>query len=187
MKPLTELAHNAIRQHLLPDDVAIDATAGNGYDTGFLAECVGPSGYVYAFDIQAAAIQMTKERLQQRGNLNVGLLQHDHADMISFISAEHQQRIAAVMFNLGYLPGGDKGIMTEVDTTLQAIRQSLQLLKARGMMTIIGYTGHPGGKTETEAVHQLLLEAESEITFHIEMPTVAENAPVLFLVCKTCE
>lgn len=46
-----------------PGAVAIDATAGGGVDTLFLARTVGPGGHVYAFDVQQAALDRTRERL----------------------------------------------------------------------------------------------------------------------------
>lgn len=43
----------------------IDATAGNGKDTLFLAELVGDTGHVLAMDIQLDAIRETEERLKK--------------------------------------------------------------------------------------------------------------------------
>ena len=37
-------------------ETVIDATAGNGYDTLFLAKLVGESGKVFSFDVQQEAI-----------------------------------------------------------------------------------------------------------------------------------
>ena len=59
MPPLTEQAHAIIRQVVRPGDVAIDATAGNGHDTRFLAELVGQTGHVFAIDLQQEALQRT--------------------------------------------------------------------------------------------------------------------------------
>ena len=45
---------------MLEGDICIDATAGNGHDTLLLAELVGASGSIIAFDIQEQAVQETK-------------------------------------------------------------------------------------------------------------------------------
>lgn len=37
-------------------DTVIDATAGNGHDTVFLAQLVGRQGRVWAFDVQSSAL-----------------------------------------------------------------------------------------------------------------------------------
>src|SRR4051794_38219274 len=105
-------------------DRVIDATAGNGHDTYFLADLVKPTGHVYSFDIQQSAINATRERL---GNLNqqVTLIQSGHEQVKNFVSDE----IAAAVFNLGYLPGSDHNIITRPDTTIQAIDGCLDLLK----------------------------------------------------------
>ena len=83
MTPLTELAHTLVRAVLQPGDIAIDATAGNGHDTQFLAECVGPNGTVYSFDIQLAALAVTTVRLAAAGLNNVILLQRSHAQSLT--------------------------------------------------------------------------------------------------------
>ena len=57
---LVNVAHNLIKDVLHPGDIAIDATVGNGHDTLFLVEQVSPSGKVFGFDIQQAAIDSTR-------------------------------------------------------------------------------------------------------------------------------
>ena len=81
MTPLIELAHELVRGVLQPGDIAIDATAGNGHDTQLLAECVGPTGTVYSFDIQLAALAVTSVRLAAASLNNVILLPRSHATM----------------------------------------------------------------------------------------------------------
>ena len=48
--------HELLRQRLRPGDNALDGTAGNGHDTLLLAQCVGPGGRVWAFDVQPQAV-----------------------------------------------------------------------------------------------------------------------------------
>ncbi|MFO0824726.1 MAG: class I SAM-dependent methyltransferase [Gemmataceae bacterium] len=154
MPRLTELAHDAVRAVLRPGDIAIDATCGNGHDTRFLAEIVGPDGRVWAFDTQTQAIERTAENLARF--TNVVYENCDHAVGIPVLLVHYPIEVAVAMFNLGYLPGGNKGIITRTDSTVTAIRSSLELLRPGGILTVIAYPGHAGGAEETEAVAKLL-------------------------------
>jgi predicted methyltransferase len=146
---VTEMAHLHAAQRLQAGGAAVDATAGNGMDTLFLARQVGPRGRVYAFDIQKSSLDKTaglleKENLRER----VTLLQvgHEH------ISAYIHEPVAVVMYNLGYLPGGDHRIVTRTQTTLLALQAALGLLCRGGLVTVVAYPGHPEGKEEQEAL-----------------------------------
>ncbi len=156
MKPLTAHVHDLVQNVLQPGDFAIDATMGNGHDTLFLAQQIGVLGKVYAFDIQPLAIQQTRELVNAAAIENVVLVEASHAKMQHFIPHELHGKIAAVMFNLGYLPGGDKSIITQIDSTIVAIRTAVQLLKTGGIMTVLAYVGHPGGRAEAEAVRDVM-------------------------------
>lgn len=149
---VTERAHNVVREAVRAGDWVIDATVGNGHDTAFLAECVGRSGRVFGFDIQAAALASAAERL---GPLpQVSFIQAGHEGLTAQLPADAEGRITAVMFNLGYLPGSDKEVVTRPDTTLRAIAQALKLLAVGGVITLVLYSGHPGGAEEAEAVRR---------------------------------
>jgi predicted methyltransferase len=154
MPRLTELAHHAVRAVLGPGDVAVDATAGNGHDTRFLCDLVGPTGHVFAFDVQPSALENAARMVE--GASHVVLLQRDHAEMHDAIPPRFHGQVAAVMLNLGYLPGGDKSIVTRTESTLTAIRAALRLLRPGGVLTVIAYPGHPGGREEAAAVAMLL-------------------------------
>ena len=106
---MVDLAHQLLAQRVQPGDVVVDATCGKGHDTLFLARAVGPGGRVYAFDIQAAAIQASRELLSAHQALaQVSFYQVDHSEMDLWVPGT----ITAAIFNLGYLPGGDKHICT---------------------------------------------------------------------------
>jgi predicted methyltransferase len=135
MPRLTEIAHAAVRVALRQGEIAIDATAGNGWDTLFLGECVGPQGHVFAFDIQPEALAATAARI--RHATNVTLLACDHAKLRETIPAAFHGRIGAVMFNLGYLPGSDHAITTHPQSTLPAISAALELLREGGILTVL--------------------------------------------------
>lgn len=149
-------AHRCAADRLRPGDVAVDATAGTGADTLFLCEAVGPKGTVFAFDIQQQALDRTAERIARLGAAapDVRLVLRSHADMREVVPAALHGRVRAVMFNLGYLPGGDKRIITRPQTTLAAMEAALSLLAPGGVMTAVLYPGHEGGREEAEAVER---------------------------------
>ena len=150
---LVELAQQRARQHLKPGATVVDATLGNGYDTLMLAEVVGEQGRVYGFDIQQQALTATRARLREAGVLQrVELIEGSHADMAALIPEKCHSRIDLVMFNLGYLPGGDRGIITESKATIGALNSALSLLSSQGAISIIAYPGHAGGDSECELV-----------------------------------
>lgn len=138
---------------LSPGSIAIDATVGNGHDTLFLARTVGSEGQVFGFDVQPQAIDRTRARLAEAEVLDrVTLIQSGHEQMDRHLPSAAQKRVGAVMFNLGYLPGSDKSTITTPDTTLPALNHALRCLKPGGIITVVQYVGHPGGKEEAQAV-----------------------------------
>jgi len=152
-QPLTALAHQRLAAVLAAGDIAIDATTGNGHDTLFLTRQIAPDGQVHAFDIQPQALEATQERLAQAGLAErVTLHLAGHERMREHLPAELAGRVAAVTFNLGYLPGGDHGLVTRPDTTLAALVQASALLRPGGLLSVLVYRGHAGGREEAEAV-----------------------------------
>lgn len=131
-----------------------DFTMGNGHDTEYLCR-LSRGGKVYAFDVQKQAVENTRKRLEEAGLLDNAVLIHDsHANAEQYIKEE----IDAGMFNLGYLPGGDKTIHTMRESTLPAIQSAIKLLKPGGIVTINVYPGHEEGNLEG----QMLLEELSK-------------------------
>lgn len=125
-------------------DVVIDATCGKGNDTVFLSELVGADGQVFAFDVQEVAIKQTANRLKGAGIENVTLIKDGHEQVLTYISGE----ISAAVFNLGYLPGSDKVVTTNGNTTWKAVVDMLSLLKVGGVIVLVIYHGHEAGKVE---------------------------------------
>ncbi|TRX01450.1 class I SAM-dependent methyltransferase [Candidatus Methylobacter oryzae] len=184
---LVNTAHDLIRDILRPGDIAIDATLGNGHDTLFLAEQVGPSGHVYGFDIQQAAIDSTREKFRQTLlSERLTLLHASHAEMSGKIPAFHHGKIRAIMFNLGYLPGGDKSIITLTDTTLSALTAASRILAVDGIVTLLAYPGHQGGDSETGQVKNWCEQLNKE-QFAVDTIYSVEHkdsAPRLFVIRK---
>lgn len=148
--------HLLVRDHVRPGDCVVDATAGGGNDTLHLARCVGPAGTVYALDIQPEALAKTKARLAESGigpdGPAVHLIQGSHHQLNRYIPDTRHGQLAAVMFNLGYFPGGDQSRITTKETTLPALEAALDLLRPDGLLTVVVYPGHPGGDEEEQAV-----------------------------------
>jgi predicted methyltransferase len=145
-----ELAHLLVQQTLKSGDWVVDATTGNGHDTLWLAPCVGTLGRVYGFDVQEAALASAAQRVL--GLPQVTLIHSGHETLAAQLPPEARGRIAAVMFNLGFLPGASKAVTTKTDTTLAALGQALDFLAVGGRITLVLYPGHPGGDEEAAAV-----------------------------------
>lgn len=136
-------------------DLTIDATIGNGHDTLFLANLVGETGKVYGFDIQEKAVNNTRKRLiDQQVYGRVELYQHGHETIGQYIPQEERCRLKAAVFNLGYLPGGTKHVVTKAETTIRAIDAILELLQKGGIVVLLVYHGHPEGKAERDKLLQ---------------------------------
>ncbi|MDN7227151.1 class I SAM-dependent methyltransferase [Planococcus sp. N064] len=135
-----------LEQTVQPGDTVIDATAGNGHDTHFLAGLTGGNGKVFAFDIQQEAIDATRKRVE--AFTHVELIHDSHAKIGDYVS----EPISAAVFNLGYLPKGDHNIITKAQSTLAAMEQCLSLLKEQGLLLVVIYSGHDGGSEERDAV-----------------------------------
>ncbi len=183
---LTLRAHQIVGAQLRSGDVAVDATVGNGHDTEFLARIVGPSGRVYGFDLQGTALDTTRDRLDRAGvGGNVTLIHAGHEEMSSRLPADASGSVGAVMFNLGYLPGSDRSLVTRPETTVPAVEAAISVLRPGGILSVLVYTGHPGGTAELEALRRQSA-AWRERGFQVAVETRdAPHSPVLFTAIKT--
>lgn len=146
--PVT-LNHLLLQTAVTKGSHVIDATCGNGKDTLLLAQLVGASGHVFAFDIQEDACQRTNENIANAGLQARATIHHtSHEFMANLVSTP----IAVIVFNLGWLPGGNRTIITRPETTIAALESSLPLLQPAGLLIITCYPGHDGGRLETEQV-----------------------------------
>lgn len=148
-------AQQIILPYLSNARCVLDATAGNGKDSLFLAQHTPPETTVWAFDVQQIALEKTAKLLAEAFLLEkVRMVQASHDQINVYLN----QPLDAVMFNLGYLPGGDHSIVTQPETTLCAFKQSLGLLKPGGMVTLVVYPGHASGHAENEALKNFFPE-----------------------------
>lgn len=152
----TEMAHEIVRARVHAGDMAIDATLGGGTDLVFLSGCVGATGKLLGFDVQAEAVERSRARLGPRDGVELHAVGHER--MAEFVDAE----VAVVMFNLGYLPGGDKSVITRTETTLAALATATEFLRPGGVVTVVCYSGHAGGDHETTAVVDWVVDLAQE-------------------------
>jgi predicted methyltransferase len=177
-RPLTAIAHDAVRQVLKPGDRAIDATAGNGRDTLFLATTVAPDGRVMAFDIQAAAIENTGRLLRETGlDAMADLRLVGHERLADTVPPDWPGTVAAVMFNLGYLPGGDHTLITRAATTISALDAASRVLAPGGVLSVLLYPDHDGAADEVGAVRGWIRRLPNGW----RVDTHASPGPILFL------
>ena len=144
-------SHTLLSEIVGPGATVVDATVGQGHDTIFLANLVGKAGRVIGFDIQQAALDETQQQLQLTGlGQQVELHATGHEHVADYLTAD--ESVTAAIFNLGYLPGGDKSVITRPETTLAAVKALLPHLPRGGRIILVVYAGHPGGATERNAV-----------------------------------
>jgi predicted methyltransferase len=173
-----EVARRLITERIEVGETVVDATMGNGNDTLFLAKLVEEHGRVIAYDIQQEAIEKTRVRLEKEGVLaRVDMRLASHEEMSGL-----NMEVGAIMFNLGYLPGGDKEITTKAESTIRAIRSGLDLLRPGGIMTIIVYWGHPAGRIEKEAVEQFCTQLDQTRFLALKYQYVNQQNQAPFLL-----
>ena len=178
MKKPLEMAHDFLAQVITKDDVVVDATMGNGHDTLFLAKL---AKQVYAFDIQEQALEKTSQRLQEAGLSNAELILQGHETVDQFVT-----EVKAAIFNLGYLPSADKSIITQPQTTLEALEKLCQVLVKGGRIAIMIYYGHEGGDIERDAVLDFvsqLPQQEYTATIYRTLNQI-NNPPFLVMIEK---
>lgn len=151
LESAVKYSHTLLKPVIARGDTVVDATVGNGNDTIFLASLVGITGHVLGFDVQQQALDKTATQLTLTGMTNRVQLIHDgHEHLNQYLTA--QQSLAAAIFNLGYLPGSDKKIITHGNTTLKALKLCLSHLRRGGIVALVVYYGHPGGEQEKDEV-----------------------------------
>ena len=181
---ITEWCHHFIRDHVKEGDFCIDATAGNGNDTQLLCELVGNTGKVLAFDVQEQAVSNTKDRLQKLGlSERAEVILDSHANMEKYVKPE---TVSCIVFNFGYLPGGDHNLATRAESSIQAIHAGLKLLKKGGIMSLCIYSGGDSGFEEKDAILEELkmLDGKQYLVIESIYYNRPNNPPIPILVVK---
>ncbi|GKB27548.1 S-adenosyl-L-methionine-dependent methyltransferases superfamily protein, partial [Tanacetum coccineum] len=182
-------------------DTVVDATCGNGYDTLAMLNMVSDessSGRVYSLDIQESALKNTASLLD-------GLSDPDKKEMVKLTATCHSKmeeviprdvkvrgtsrsayvKTRLVAFNLGYLPGGDKTLITKSYTTRLAMEAASRIVASGGLISMLVYVGHPGGMEEYDTVEGFAsqLSVNDWICCKLQMLN-RPLAPILVLLCK---
>ena len=156
---------------------------GNGHDTLMLCEAVGPAGKVYAFDVQEQALAETEKRLQEHSmDGRTVLIRAGQEHMAEYV----KEPVRAVMFNLGWLPGGDHDVTTRWETTRQAVESALDLLLPMGVLVICAYPGHAEGEREKRELTAFLsgLSNREYNVLHQRFLNAGPGAPECFVIQK---
>lgn len=181
---ITQWCARFIREQVQPGDLCIDATMGNGNDTLLLSQLCGENGQVLAFDIQEMALKNTKERLEKAGApRNYTLYLDSHESLNSYAKADS---VSCIVFNFGYLPGGDHTKATRSSSSISAMEQSLTLLKKGGLLSLCIYSGGDSGFEERDAILEWLknLDSKKYLVIRSEYYNRPNNPPMPVLVIK---
>ncbi|MBR3121065.1 MAG: class I SAM-dependent methyltransferase [Oceanobacillus sp.] len=162
LKGILNYAHYLLEETIQSGEKVIDATCGNGNDTLFFSKLVGENGHVYAFDIQDQAIANTRKVLINNNCSNVSLIHDSHERILDYFPKDKNEEIAGAIFNLGYLPRSDKTVITTPDSTVTAVDAILNRLKKDGLVVLVVYHGHEGGKEEKEGLLKYLLQLDQK-------------------------
>ena len=183
LRSARHLAADCLSQVIKPGDTVIDATLGNGHDTCVLADLVGENGHIIGFDIQQDAVDRTRAALQDRGLLDRCTL---YAEGHQHIAEHVTVPVRAAVFNLGWLPGGDKSITTLWSTTQTAISAALKLLVPGGVCTVCAYPGHAAGDEERASLVTWLatLRPQEYNVLHQRFLNAGPGSPECFIIQK---
>lgn len=181
---ITQWCHHFLREHIRPGDLCVDATMGNGHDTLLLSRLSGPTGRVLAFDIQPEALENTKRRLSEAGApKNYHLILDSHEHMSSYCAPG---TVHCIVFNFGYLPGGDHKVSTQADSSLAAVRCGLSLLQKGGLMSLCIYSGGDSGFEERDALLAFLagLDSRQYLVIRSDYLNRPNHPPIPVLVVR---
>ncbi len=181
---LTQKAHSVLENFLACNKncFAIDATAGNGFDTLFLASNPNVEK-VFAFDIQEAALVNTKNLLRKNciDPSKYTTFLESHENWKSSLK-EDAQKISLAVFNLGWLPNSDKKICTNASITLQTligITAHFESAKKPAILSVLSYRGHEEGEKEYGVVQNFFTSIKQRVEIFSDKNNV--SSPVLFI------
>lgn len=181
---ITTWCSHFMEEHIRPGDLCIDATMGNGNDTLLLSQLCGEQGHVYAFDIQAEALNHTRQLLSNANAPdNYDLILDSHTNMEQYAQPD---TVSCIVFNFGYLPGGDHTKATHSSTSIPAMESALKLLKKKGQLSLCIYSGGDSGFEERDAILAWLKELDPKkfLVIKTEYYNRPNHPPIPVLVIK---
>lgn len=206
LQDTTSLALAVCEKYISENETAVDCTCGRGFDTLFLAERCRK---VYSFDIQDEALRSAEKLMTGNGiswettgeasasaDVNLRPLKHCCAfelPRVTFIKDSHinmrryvKEEPGVIVFNLGYLPKGDKNITTMPKTTAEAVKLALDMIKTGGLVCVTLYPGHENGREEREVLRSFAggLEKSRFHCVYAEMLNQSDAAPEILWITK---
>ncbi|HLR67837.1 class I SAM-dependent methyltransferase [Virgibacillus alimentarius] len=184
LKGILNYSHYLLALSTQNGETVIDATCGNGNDTLFLSKKVGKEGHVLAFDIQDQAIKNAKALVEGHNCSNISFIHDSHVNVSEYLSSE--SKVGAAIFNLGYLPKSDKTIITQGESTISSIKSILGFLRQNGLIVIVVYHGHKGGKKEKEMILSYVMNLDQK-KYHVlryDFINQKNNPPFLLAIQK---
>ena len=170
LNKVKQICENNLKQN----DLAIDMTSGNGNDMLFLSSIL-TKGHVFGFDIQEKAILNSKKLLKENNITNYTLFKENHEN-VNKVLKNYKNKISLILFNLGYLPSSNKKILTKSTSTLNALKESFELLNNKGIILMVFYP-HEEGKKEEKVVKDYL--NKEKIKYNEYHNTDNVNSPFL--------
>jgi len=185
LRNITTINHYFINLFVKEGMVCIDATLGKGHDAQKLLSNVGTTGYLYGFDIQEIAIATTDIKLKTTNQANYTLILQSHDLMHLFV----KESVDFIIFNLGYLPTGEKSITTQVASTLKALVVAYNLIRVNGKILITVYPGHEEGFREAQALKVFLesVPQQKVDVLRYEFINHINNPPYSYVIEKKCD
>ncbi len=177
------LTHKFMAENIKPGHFCIDATAGKGRDTLFLANLVGETGKVVALDIQKEAVEMTNTLLTENNITWAKAYLSCHSKISDFAE---QKSVDGIVFNFGWLPGGDHNVFSRAESSIPAVKDALDLLKPGGKMTLCLYYGKENGTEEKDAILSFVktLDQNRYSVLVCDFVNRAGDPPIAILITK---
>ncbi len=164
-----------LNTHVKKDDHVLDMTLGNGFDALKLSKL---ASVVTAFDIQEKAISISKERLVEHNIKNVTFVCDSHENYQNYVN-----HVDGAIFNLGFLPSGDKTITTKATITIETIKLLLEEPELRFIL-VTCYQGHEEGKKESLLLLSYLETLEKPFQVSTYQMLNKTDAPFVLLIEK---
>lgn len=159
--------------------IAVDMTVGNGFDSKNILEILKPEK-LYCFDIQKEALDNSKKLLEQYSNYEVILENHKNFD--KFV----KENIDFAIYNLGYLPKGDKFITTNAEDVEESLKKLIGKLNSKGIVFITFYIGHLSGQMESLEISKFLegLNQKEYTILKFTFENQKNNPPYVVMIQK---
>lgn len=177
MDKILEFSKRIIKDKANKELNAIDMTCGRGNDTLFLSTLFKK---VYSFDVQEEAINSSRELTKDKQNIDYILDNHKNVDKYV------KDKVGLVIYNLGYLPKGDKNITTCAFDVIESLEKVTNLLESKGVIIITVYPGHPAGALESVEIDKYLRKYNQKMfeVLKYEFINQINNPPYLYVIEK---